>query len=265
VNANDHKDFKAPEGMYLYGVKYFDEGNMLAASGRDVLTLWDMSTLTKKKAIQHDREYAGVFVSHDDTVLALLKAREILLLDSVTGGEINSLGSDEGDMRTCAFSPRDSILAVGTVEGAVLLCDVKKSPQDLQRFGSIGSPIECIEFSPNGKRLVLAGSKTPLQIWDVAQRKLLHKLDSDSSHAVTASFSHDGKLLASGFDKGEPKVGLITLWDTESWDPVVTWREPCYMQKAQFGSNGNLFVLTGASYVSVWDVPEYLEEMDSMK
>lgn len=99
-----------------------------------------------------------------------------------------------------AYSPDGSMLAV-TGRGEVLLHSGDGS-EVLGRLSAQSARLESVTFSPDGTKLAVAGG-TPgvrgeLQVWDVAQRKLLHALPFSHDTLYGASWSGDGSRVAFG-------------------------------------------------------------------
>ncbi|MBC8875745.1 MAG: WD40 repeat domain-containing protein [Planctomycetes bacterium] len=244
-------------------VKYLHDNKTLATSAGGSLRLFDLGTLTERRDtnILHGRRWAPFDVSHNDRVIAIVSGKDALTLWNLESREpIDKLRSSHGDIRSFRFAPKNEVLAIGTSQGAILLCDTNAPDDDFRVLTHGSSPVESVAFSPDGKQLASADPSGATRIWDVAEGSEVAKLDQG---AVTVAFSHDGKMLATGYDKDKPNVGHVTLWSTETWEPLTTWQEPGYMQKTLFASDGKLVVLTDASYVSVWDVPTFLENLPS--
>lgn len=61
-------------------------------------------------------------------------------------------------------------------------------------------------FSPDGTLLALSFDNT-IQIWNVADKKLLSTVSESLKEIKTLAFSSDGQFLASGADNG-----TVELW-----------------------------------------------------
>jgi WD40 repeat protein len=73
---------------------------------------------------------------------------------------------------------------------------------------------ECIAISPDGKLLAM-GVFGQVFIWDVAARKVIHKLDAGRGVVLALAFSPDGDLLAyPGFGADESEF-VTHLWDVK--------------------------------------------------
>ncbi len=145
-----------------------------------------------------------------------------------------------------AFSPTDArLLAVGYDGEAdhshVSLWDIDAGTEPVRLPGANDLPefntwagsrtVGALGFSPDGKYLVAGfGSKdfswegaspNPLKVWEVATRRLIHRLNGHSGLCQSLEFSRDGKLLASG-----SQDGTAILWSIETWKAIHTLQNP---------------------------------------
>jgi len=72
-----------------------------------------------------------------------------------------------------------------------------------------------VAFSPDGAMVAAGSLDHTVTLWDVATRKLRHKLTGHNSYVLTVAFSPDGHWLASG-----SAHGVVRLWDTASGRPL---------------------------------------------
>src|SRR5262249_4243719 len=112
-----------------------------------------------------------------------------------------------------------------------------KDQSDLWLGGDTGA-ISALAFSPDGKYLVAGfgtrrwiaggGLPNPLRVWEVATRRLIHRLSGHTNYCLSLDFSRDGTLLASG-----GLDGTAILWSTANWEAARTLRNP---DKNTFGT-----------------------------
>jgi WD40 repeat protein len=100
-------------------------------------------------------------------------------------------------------------------------------------------------------RPLITGIGTPtLSLWDQATGKLLRLLEGHGSSILSATYSPDGKTLATtSYDK------TVKLWDTASGKAVQTFSgHTAHVLTAGFAANGKLVASSGGDkLVLVWD------------
>ena len=82
-----------------------------------------------------------------------------------------------------------------------------------------GFPVGSLAFSPDGRTLIIGGSKyhflvdgqAGLQFWDVPSRQATGTIPGDASDIVEVALSASGSLLATGH-----KEGAVSLWDAHT-------------------------------------------------
>ncbi len=72
----------------------------------------------------------------------------------------------------------------------------------------MGSMIENLAYSPDGKTIAGVGRSSMIHIWDIETGKKQHTFSGHKWSVETLAFSPDGKTLASG-----SLDGTILLWD----------------------------------------------------
>jgi WD40 repeat protein/serine/threonine protein kinase/tetratricopeptide (TPR) repeat protein len=215
-------------------------------------------------------------------------SRGVHLWDPITGRLVRQLKVDnESDVFSVAFSPTDCrLLAVGHGEPTpfVSLWDIDAGTE-LARLPTVtdlpyirqARDVGTLTFSPDGKYLVAgSGAKhyttrkstpSPLMVWEVATRRLVHILHGHMGYCISLDFSRDGSLLASG-----SRDGTAILWSTKTWKATRTLQNPdraeefddeppdqqagpMFVEDVAFSPDGKTLAM--ASYsgsVQLWDV-----------
>ena len=104
--------------------------------------------------------------------------------------------TEDGIIRSLAFSVDGEVLAYGTEDGFLKLWDVRK--QELSEKQPPYSHDEIVfsaAFSPDGRYFVSGGSDGSLMLWDM-QSDEVYELDRQKTWYTAVSFSPDGRLLA---------------------------------------------------------------------
>jgi WD40 repeat protein len=121
------------------------------------------------------------------------------------------LEGDDGQSWQAAFSPDASLCAIG---GRVSGFRIYQSESgELMQWSDWGrDEITILQFSPDGKLLVVGDRSGQLMLWDVESRGKLTELHRQGGRvAEVAAFSPDGRKLA--FDGGD---GKIYFWDVQN-------------------------------------------------
>lgn len=101
-----------------------------------------------------------------------------------------------------AFSPDQRTLAVGGINGTVMLLDVANpsTPREIALLGGPGSAVQALAFSPDGEVLVAATSDPSLHRWrvDADEVEPLSTVTGFDGAVQTVAYSPDGGLVVTG-------------------------------------------------------------------
>jgi WD40 repeat protein len=241
----------ATQGGYISRVAIAAKGHVLATgdhTGR--IRLWDVAT-GKEKHLQADPIDPAIMVafSPDGKTLASHTVDfAVRLWDAKTGrahkvlADDKSLHSDfrEG-MRTLAFSANGRVLVGGDSRSTVRAWD-PGSGKELSRWKTDKYDYALpLDLEPSGKMVAITSSKKTIDLWNVAESKLIRRLEyagkrEDHFDIVLSgpSFSPDGSLVAAVCTPYEPINGGIKIrpvveipppslhvWETASGKPVM--------------------------------------------
>ena len=119
------------------------------------------------------------------------------LVDPRAGEIVDSLDT-VGAGRVLGVSPSRDLLALYTVSRhvAVWSAEPLEPQQELGQLTDVSSPSAVI--SPDRRRLAVETRWNEIDLWDLAEGILLHRLSAHRSNLFDLAFSPDGRLLASG-------------------------------------------------------------------
>jgi WD40 repeat protein len=124
---------------------------------------------------------------------------------------------EDWDISHVRFSPDGRVLALGLCEGGLCLWDIwGRATLWTVDFRSM----PCASaFSPDGALLVVATQAPSIKIIDVATGVILGSLPDPGDRVYAMAFSPDANVLAS------VAGDAVTLWNTDSWEPLRVIRE----------------------------------------
>jgi WD40 repeat protein len=253
-----------PDGRALVGA--FDIGTAL---------LYDLSTGEIIHRFVHVPDPPNFFTISDldispDGRTAVTAAQNVadgaVLWDLETGEEIQRLQTtvlaDNDIALSASYSPDGRMIAVGLLDGKILIYDVQTF-KELIRFGHSDqahiSGVMDVAFSPDGKTVVSASQDTTLILWDVETGTILRRLAGHSAEVRGVAFSPDGSLVAStSFDR------TAMIWDVASGQPIrrYVWNESPSVYSIAFSPDGKSILLGGTnSLVSLWQINPTLDDL----
>ncbi len=240
------RTIKAHEGD-VKAVAFNPVGDMFASASWDKsVKIWRTSDCsTVASALKHTApvnclafspDGKSLYSGSDDATIRVFSAAECALRDTITPniGDIKALAAAPGGMlaaggvelqfldpsgklikdndsyiygvRALAFSPDGKILAAGTgMEKRIELWDAEK----LELRGSTKDTdwVNCLTFTPDGKRLVTGG--TAVKLWDAVSGACLKTLEGHSDEIYGVDVSPDGKFIASASNDKTIKLWAI--------------------------------------------------------
>ncbi len=234
-------------------VAFSPNGDLLASGGGwydDTVRMWNTRTGEEDRILEgHIGGVNSIAFSPDGVKLASASSGSIRMWDTGTGEHLRTLVHG---VAGCAFAPDGKTLAVGGAE-AIEIWDARSGEKLRTLPGLTGS---VLAFSPDGTTLAIRGihDYTIILLCDVRSGEVLQTFEAHTDHVVSAAFSPDGKVFASGWPhKGN---SLLRLWDAHTGEPlhVISFDED-FVRAVAFSPDGRT-VYTGGwhSGIRIWDV-----------
>lgn len=207
--------------------------NLVLGSDDGEVKLWDIQ---KGRLIHILKGHSGpvrcVGYSPDGEIIASGGVdRKIKIWDAATGHLTNTLKSGASPITTVTFSPDGRMLASST--GRLLeFWDLESGSRVSYLRERERKGFKCISLSPDGKTLASGGGRF-IKLWKVKNRHFIKTLKGDFFEVYSLSFSHDGKILASGNEDSS-----VRLWDWKGGQLITTFRAgdlflPGYMKDVE--------------------------------
>jgi WD40 repeat protein len=216
----------------VFAIALSADGRLLASSsGDNAVRLWDPDT-----GLPIGPPFAGL----TDGVLDLAISPDgRLLAASSFDGTVRLWDTADGRQRgaplpilngSVALSPDGSLLATGGGDGSVQVWDTATGTPHTPP--TIADTVGAVTFGPDGKIFVTVGMGGT-RWWDAASGEQIGTAQGGDARAV--AFSHDGKLLATGDDRG-----VATLLDAATRTVRVSWQAPTPVAAIAFSPDGAL-------------------------
>jgi eukaryotic-like serine/threonine-protein kinase len=115
-----------------------------------------------------------------------------------------------------------------------------------------------VEFSPDGKHVAIASAMGFARVWETATWREEATLRGFLKSVNSATFSPDGKRLATG---GSIPQDAVKLWDVDSWQELLTLEgEGSQFGDTAFSPDGNTIgTRSGDGFLHVWQAPSWSE------
>jgi WD40 repeat protein/serine/threonine protein kinase len=172
------------------------------------------------------------------------------LRDAHTGSVLAQLSWNGERVVTAAFSPDSRRVAIGSFDRAVRVWDTSTGKL-VYTIDTTTNGVSSIQFSPDGKRIVIGGSYSrSAMIHDTESGALMNTIEGVRDRDSYIAINHDATLLVAASEDN-----LAHVWDTRNGTRLATLNSPgTVITRALFSPDGRR-VVTGSSdsVARVWD------------
>ncbi|HEY7315458.1 MAG TPA: sigma-70 family RNA polymerase sigma factor [Gemmataceae bacterium] len=256
----------------VHCLAFTPDGKSVAVGGEDcIVHLYDLASGKEaRRFVGHQPAetpfrfssavWGVVFIGDGQKLITWGTDKTVRLWETATGKELRQWKGEDWEVR--GTSPDGKLLAVTKKGSETLLhlldAESGKEIRQLSHSATVGR----VAFSPDGKRLAVAGGKIGqpkrIAVCDLGSGEEVGSLAGHTDAVFALTFSPDGKRLASGgYDKS------IRIWDLASKKevhPAHHLRTPVYL--LTFSRDGKTLISRGAeNHVRVWDVATWRERL----
>ncbi len=220
----------------------------LVTGGEDgLLRVWDSTTGDARVLPSHQAAITHLEISPDRAMIASASADgHIRLLDFATG-DVRAVLEMNASVSRARFSPNGALLAGSSREGQVRVWSPKSGALLLDLKGYRANLLR-LQFTPDSKGLVFAGSGGAIRICDLATGAV-RVLEGHTGLVRGIDLSPDGSLVASvGID------GTARLWDFATGRLRALRRSSEPMTRVAFSPDGHSLAVAGGALVHIYPI-----------
>jgi WD40 repeat protein len=231
--------------------EFSSDSKQLATTRGELLSIWDgASGKLLQGPLQHDSPVSMLRFSPDGTRIAAVSQNAVVLWDTRTGARAAAPLSHGGDVAAVRFSSDGHLVATASRDNTVRVWNADNGQPVTSPIPQSGENNDMLEFSADGKRLVVASPKT-ISVWNAKSGKQLFAPLTATGPVSSVQFDPLGRRIVSASSDGTARI-----WDATTgaslFEPIV---HPAEVRWAGFSSDGaKLVTLLSDVTGRLWDV-----------
>ncbi len=203
----------------LKWLEFSTDGSCLAAASEDSITIWNVATAKVEMQLAQQVAFflyaRPVALSPNGRILAAGSIDGSISIHDLRNGTMRSVHPENFANVRLMFSPDGKTLGILGADFAVALWDLE-TLHKVAKFQNVRSEPRFLAFSPNGRRLAIAGFQT-IKLCDLRTRQEVSSFVAREGQRILGlAFSTDGNCLVAAVNKGFefwwadsiPKTGL---------------------------------------------------------
>jgi WD40 repeat protein/serine/threonine protein kinase len=243
-----------------HSVAYSPNGRILAVAGsvQNFVEIWDVPGRKRITTLQPKEGQLVAFSPHGDLLATNAAGNQIRLWRTDTWECVHQLATGGQPVVVFKFSPdgrRLACMSYSNNEAVVWEVDQWAVIRRIRGIRLSSANIGVLDFSPDGKALVIGDADGDLQVVDLASGNTDVNIPEAHSEGITAvAWSPTGSVIASG--SGLSAGGPIRLWDAASGKPLGALEgHTCWISQLIFSADSLRLYSAGIDHtIRIWDV-----------
>jgi WD40 repeat protein len=193
-------------GDSVASVSWSQDDNIIASGSEDgIVKLWKLNADMMTKLTGHKRGITSLNFSRDGKIIASGGDDGTVKLWQQNGTFIANLPGDQGWVNSINFSPDNRTIAISTNQ---LIAKTFQLDGTLIHLLTEYKGVTSVSFSPHQQIIAFGTDKGTIKLFK-SDGTLIKTFGEHKNWVTSVSFSHDGKIIASG---GDGEDGTIKLW-----------------------------------------------------
>jgi len=174
-------------------------------AANETLRLWNMTLGAEKTVLSSGGTVSALALSSDGATLAVGYPYRIVLVNTVTGEQVQTL-TQQTKINCLVFSSDGRTLASGA-DARVEVWDLATG--QIRKTIEASGTVTALRFAPDGRTLASGSQDGSVSLWDLQTGALRSQLRKHSGAVNAIAFSTAGDLMASGGDDRS-----VIIWET---------------------------------------------------
>lgn len=248
----------AVERRQLYGfvggvtaAKFSPDGRaILTVSREPLLRVWDTAVGLERGSLQQGfgRVFTAAWNPDGRSVVTVSGGDGVARIrDAQSGEELRRFDVPAESIASATWSPGGDELALGTVQGSLLVRSLVDDARALTlRTGS--GRLYVLAWSPDGTRIAGGTADGSVRIWDSRSGEQLWRKNLDANDVLSVAWSPDGtRLLTGGSDR------VARVWEIATGETLVEVTHRLLVYAVAWSPDGRLAAsASGDSTVRIW-------------
>jgi WD40 repeat protein len=183
---------------------------------------------------------------------------DLVLWDITTGAMLKQRKAKVSYFNSLVGNPPNERIGFVDHEGTLAFWNCQADTVERLEGDSVPGRCSLASFSPGGNILAMVtfdGKNDPtIVIWDLASRRITHRLATNMTAVQSLAFSRDGKRLAAcgdaPFDTAARTRDCTTVWSVGDWQRVARLAEPGDRLVAFSADNSSLLTVGSQSFAT---------------
>ena len=241
------------DGRFIISTGFVSSASHLQGSEQRQIQILDWETGNIVAHIPSSSRFDGsdsIALCPGQDVIAFNSVNNVELYDSNLKKHLKTLKGHTSRINTFTFSPDGKMLASGSKDGQVRVCDWQDTDA-LEICIKIATAINTVAISANSQFLAVGNSESKILLLNLETRQEHIELDSHSGAICSLMFSPDGQFLASG-----SRDDTIKIWHVKTGELLHSFEGgSCWqgVSSVSFSKNGQILAagLEGGE-IKVW-------------